>query len=270
MPDLPGRAPPARGHSRRHALPALLMLLRCLGAARAYALSDEIQVYTAEIASPGMFNLTLHDYYVARGARPGDFDGALPPDRSLTGGTEWAYGAARWLELGVYAPIYTLTRDGSWHGDGTEVRALFVSPDAAQRRFFYGLNVALDFNAAAWDAHREGLELRPILGWHAGAWRLTLNPTLDSAFDGPGAVEFSPAGRLDYTLSPVWQLGLEEYADDTGPISRPAPMREQNQRLFAVADVKLGGWSIEPGIGYGLTAASDRLTLKLIVARDLN
>jgi cytochrome c len=40
--------------------------------------------------------------------------------------------------------------------------------------------------------------------------------------------------------------------------------------LFGVVDRSWKGWDIEAGVGVGLTDATDRLTLKLIVSRDLN
>ena len=60
-----------------------------------------------------------------------------------------------------------------------------------------------------------------------------------------------------------------EYVDDTGTVGHPLAVREQNQRLFALADRRLGRWTIEPGLGVGLAHASDRLTVKLLLSRDL-
>jgi hypothetical protein len=37
-----------------------------------------------------------------------------------------------------------------------------------------------------------------------------------------------------------------------------------------VADYDTGELSIEPGIGFGMTRASDNLVLKLILSHDLN
>ena|ERR1700733_2707429 len=52
------------------------------------------------------------------------------------------------------------------------------------------------------------------------------------------------------------------------------PMRASAQtdahQLFAVADYTGQPVDIEAGIGFGLTNATDDLTLKLIVSRDLN
>jgi len=45
-----------------------------VGGARAQ--TDEIQVYDAQIAAPGVFNLTLHDNYTPDGRTSPDYPGA--------------------------------------------------------------------------------------------------------------------------------------------------------------------------------------------------
>jgi hypothetical protein len=40
--------------------------------------------------------------------------------------------------------------------------------------------------------------------------------------------------------------------------------------LYGVVDKNYKGFDIEAGVGFGLTNASDKLVLKLIVSRDLN
>jgi len=64
-------------------------------------------------------------------------------------------------------------------------------------------------------------------------------------------------------------LALEEYDDfgrcgdfTTGAISRI--------QLFAVVDYDGKPVTLETGIGFGMTPASDNLVLKLILSRDLN
>jgi hypothetical protein len=47
------------------------------------------------------------------------------------------------------------------------------------------------------------------------------------------------------------------------------PPREQSQQLYAVMDHTTKYVNIEAGIGFGLTTASDKVTLKLILTRDL-
>ena len=68
-----------RDWSRRRRVGAwleFLALLTGFAAVRADAQTDEIQVYNAEIAAPGIFNLTLHDNYTPSGRKGRDFRAA--------------------------------------------------------------------------------------------------------------------------------------------------------------------------------------------------
>jgi hypothetical protein len=67
--------------------------------------TDEIQVYDASIAKPGIFNLTWHNNYTPSGRKTPDFAGGIVPDHAWNGVTEWAYGVTDWFEAGLYAPL---------------------------------------------------------------------------------------------------------------------------------------------------------------------
>jgi hypothetical protein len=252
-------------------------MIGLLVSSHAHALSDEIDVYTGEITPPGLLNLTVHANEVVASRAEADFPGGLMSDHATTGGTEWAYGAAPWLELGLFTPILTVARAVPAQApartmrarfDGAELRALLMAPQTGAP-LTYGVDVALQMNSPSWDSRPLTVELRPVLSWRAGPWRWIINPILEGSLHGFAALQFTPAERLDYTVSARWQLGVEEYADDTGPVTRELSLRSQSQRLFAVADVRVGAWTAEPGVGLGLTPASDRLTLKLMLSRDL-
>jgi hypothetical protein len=119
----------------------VVAMLSCLGnSSPALAQTDEIQVYDAAIAPTGAYNLTLHNNFTPSGNTVPQFPGGIVPERSLNGAAEWAYGIAPWFEGGLYFPLYSITRDGSVLYNGFKLRALFVSPDAAKRAFFYGVN----------------------------------------------------------------------------------------------------------------------------------
>ena len=64
-------------------------------------------------------------------------------------------------------------------------------------------------------------------------------------------------------------LAAETYSD-YGPVSDISPRREQAHQLYAVVDRTFGSVDVEAGVGVGLTATADRLTLKLILAHDFN
>lgn len=71
--------------------PAILAALLFMGRAVA-AQTDEIQVYTGELASPGEFNLTVHANFTPCGQATPAFLGGVTPKGSLNGAFEWAYG----------------------------------------------------------------------------------------------------------------------------------------------------------------------------------
>jgi hypothetical protein len=238
-------------------------------AGRAAAQTDEIQVYNAQIAAPGVLNLTLHDNYTPAGLKTPAFPGAIVPDRALNGVPEFAYGVTDWLEAGLYLPLYSVPANGRAQLDGFKLRALFVEPDAARHAFFYGVNFEFSVNAKHWDANRYTQEIRPILGWRFGRADLILNPILDNSWKGFSRLDFAPETRIDYNISDRWAVAAEEY-DDFGQLRGFLPWSQQSHKLFAVVDYSGKPIDVEAGVGFGLGGASDRLTLKLILSRDLN
>lgn len=244
----------------------MLALLASTG--RAYAQSDEIQVYDAEIAEPGVFNLTWHDNYTPSGRTAPAFPGGVVPDRSLNGVPEFAYGVTKWMEAGLYLPLYTYDRNGRFELDGFKLRALFVDPDAGQKSFFYGVNFELSFNARHWETKSNSGEIRPIVGFRQGPWTVVFNPIFDTDFNGASRLDFAPETRVAYTLSRRWAVALEEY-DDFGAVRSPLAPRAQSHQLFGVIDFTGRPVNVELGAGFGLTPASDRLTVKLILSKDL-
>jgi len=245
------------------------VLLGLHWAATAAAQTDEIQVYDGALAGPGTFNLTLHNNYVADGLKTPAFEGAVTADKSWNGVFEWALGVREWFEAGLYLPLYTHDDRQGWLLDGVKLRVLFAVPDARHRRFVYGSNFEFSFNARPWDAARSTAEIRPIVGWHLGQVDILANPILDTAYDGFGTIEFAPVLRLALNLGRAWAIAVEEYAD-LGPLRGFHPVSDQSHQLFAVLDHGGGVLDVEAGIGFGLTSGSDRLTFKLMIARDLN
>ena len=181
----------------------------------AVAQTDEIQVYDAEIAPKGVFNLMIHTNFIGSGRKSQDFAGGMIANHSVNGASEWAYGVTDWFEQGLYLPVYSLYSDGRGAAiNGFKLRELFVRPDAEHHRLFYGVNFEFSVNAHYWERKRITSEVRPISGTHVGRFDVIVNPILDTDYTGGfGGLDFAPATRIAYNVNDKWAVAAEEYAD---------------------------------------------------------
>ncbi len=240
------------------------------GSAIASGQTDEIQVYDAEITQPGIFNLTWHNNFTPIGLKAPAFPGGLVNNHNLNGVTEWAYGVTDWFEAGLYLPLYSVSAARGPSINGGKIRFLFVKPHAADRKFFYGLNFEFSYNARHWDPRTCTSEIRPIVGWHLKPWDIIINPILDNSwYGGFKSLEFVPATRVAYNLNPKWAVAIEEYEDD-GQLRKFSPAQQQFHQLWGVFDHDAKYVHIEAGVGFGLTPGTDKMTLKLMLSKDLN
>jgi hypothetical protein len=238
----------------------------------AFAVTDEIQVYTGDIEPVGIFGLTWHNNFTPQGLTTPDYPGGLVDNHAYSSVTEWAYGVTPWFEAGLYLPLYADSSNQGWTYNGFKLRALFVQPDNEDKDFYYGVNFEFSWNQRQWDQQVNTGEIRPILGWRFGdnkEWSFTFNPIVDNSYKGGIAgLEFVPATRLDYKLNDTWTIAAEEY-DDFGQLRGFMPSRDQFHELWATVDYTGDPISIETGVGFGLTPASDDVTVKLMFISDL-
>lgn len=260
-------------------LPKMLNLVRVLTVAMSLlilsttsiAQTDEIQVYDAEIAEPGVFNLMIHTNFTPIGREDPTFPNAIIPDNSVNGAAEWAYGVKPWFEQGLYLPVYSFNSTGRGASiNGFKIRELFVRPHAHDHKFFYGMNFEFSVNALYWESRRITSEVRPILGVHLHRWDLIYNPILDTTYlGGIKGMEYNPAGRVAYNLSNRWAVAAEQY-DSFGQLRSFVAFDQQFHETWGVVDRNGGFLNIETGIGVGWSGGADRVTLKLMLSRDLN
>jgi hypothetical protein len=236
-----------------------------------FAQTDEIQVYDAEISEVGIFNLMVHTNFTPIGRKEPAFPGAIIANNSVNGAAEWAYGVKPWFEQGLYLPVYSLNSTN--HGatiNGFKIRELFVRPHAHDRRFFWGLNFEFSVNALYWEPKRISSEFRPIVGAHLHRWDFIYNPIMDTDYTGGfKGFQFNPAGRVAYNLNSIWSVAAEEY-DGFGPLGSFVPSNQQFHETWAVVDHNAKLLNVETGVGVGWSGGGDRLTLKLMLSRDLN
>ena len=222
----------------------------------AFAQTDEIQVYDAEIEELGKFNVMVHNNFTPIGRKTPDFPGGIIPD---------------WFEQGLYFPVYTAYSEGRGGSlNGFKIRELFVRPHAHDHTFFYGVNFEFSVNYKYWESRRITSEVRPIVGVHLHPVDIIFNPIVDTDYRGGfGGLEFVPATRVAYNFNDKWAGAIEEYSDD-GPLRHFLPVHNQFHEVWAVMDHASKTLSVETGVGVGVTAGADKLTLKLMLSRDLN
>jgi hypothetical protein len=227
-------------------------------------------VYDGEIAKPGIFNLTWHNNYTPVGLKTPGFPGGLVNNHNLNGVTEWAYGVTTWFEAGLYLPLYSVSGSRGPTINGGKIRFLFAVPHAEERKFFYAANFEFSRNAEHWDPRTYTSEIRPIIGWHLKPWDIIINPIMDNSwYGGFKSLQFVPAERVAYNINEKWAVAVEEYAD-YGQFRDFVPVREQFHQVWGVFDHDAKYVHIEAGIGIGVTAGSDKVTIKLMLSKDLN
>ncbi len=253
-------------HTIRSIAVALGAGLLCAAAPVCAALSDEIQVYDDAINKPGEFGVELHVNTTPVGRSAPDYPGEVVPRHSWRVTPEFSYGLSKTLEAGFYLP---LVRDdaNNYYLAGVKARLKWlpqVAPDDGG--LFYGMNLEVAHVGKKFEAARNGMELRPILGYRNRDWLLVTNPVLGYSFNKgfrAGGMDFSPAYKVARTVTTGIAAGFEYYAD-VGKLTKVLPVAAQTQMLFFALDVDRAPWVFNVGIGRGLNTNTDRWTLKAI------
>jgi len=229
------------------------------------AVYDEFEVHGTGIEAPGSTALDQHINYGLRGRTTPGFAGGLSDNRGVYLSTEIAHGVRPWWETAVYVPF--AVQGGRIDPVGVKLRNLFVTPPRSDTGWTYGMLVELRYLTPAVSPGRYSAEIRPIAQWQGGRWTAIGTLGFGGVAGRNGGSALTPAASLYAQVSPRLALGLENYAD-LGPIERPLPFNSQAHQLFAVAEVPVRRFSLNLGLGYGLTPASDRLVAKIRIGLD--
>lgn len=249
---------------------SLVALLLIAGEATA-ALPDEVQVYTDDLEAPGERGIELHVNTTPSGNSTPSYPGEITTHHGLRVTPEISWGLGRDMDWGVYLP-FARSAEGDYYFAGPKLRLkwLPLRPAEGQSGAFAGVNGELAYVQEKFVQARRTLEIRPILGWRGGEWLAAVNPTVgfDLAGEEQGVATFHPSLKLSRGIGGKRALGFEYYAD-FGRLSHLAPREEQEHTLYLVLDTeatagKLPGFNI--GVGRGLTTATDRWTIKVIVS----
>ncbi len=237
----------------------------------------EIQVYGSDTVAPRSTMVELHSNFTADGSEPLPGSGYAPDQVYPTNHVEHetveiTTGINDWSEVGFY--IFTAERSGQgvqWVGD--HLRPRVRAPDQWHWPVGVSLSMEVGYQRRAFSTDTWTLELRPIVDKQIGRWYLAFNPAFDRSFHGQSVdqgVTFAPAAKLGYDFTKAVSAGFEYYAD-YGQFNDPATLHNQQQQLFAVADLNVSPeWEINFGVGLGPTSATDRLIVKGILGRHFD
>ncbi len=228
----------------------------------------EIQVYGSETVEPGRTMLELHSNYTLDGSKS-IIDGQLPTNHVFHETIEITHGWTPWFETGFYF-FNTIGNDERTAYVGSHIRPRFAAP--ADWHWPVGVSISTEFGfqKSAYSANTATLEIRPIVDKKWGKWYVSFNPTLDQSFAGPDqnrGLIFSPNLKESYDVTKVVALGFEYYGS-TGPFFHYDPIQQQQHQLFIATDLNFNpDWEFNGGFGLGLTNATDRAILKIIIGR---
>jgi hypothetical protein len=228
------------------------------------ALPDEIQVYTDDLEAAGKRGVELHVNTTPSGRSTPDYPGEVSTWHGMRITPEISWGLGHDMDWGVYLP-FVRSAAGSDYFAGPRFRLKWI-PVKSDHGAFAGINGELSFVQRRFEQARRTLEIRPILGFRGERWLLSFNPTVGADLAGAerGVLTFHPSLKLAHEVGDRTALGIEYYAE-LGPLGDPLPRREQSHTLYAVIDAERS-LGINFGIGRGLTAASDRWTVKAILS----
>jgi hypothetical protein len=226
----------------------------------------EIQVYGSETVPAGSTMVELHSNYTFRGGNEVE-QGVRPTTHALHETLEITRGFTPWFEAALYT--FTSARaSAGWDWVGNHLRLRGRAPAAWDWPVGVSLSTEFGYQRRAFSADTLTIEIRPILDKQLGRWYLSFNPTLDRSLRGPGTSQgltFSPNLKVGYGLTRKITAGCEYYGS-LGPLSGFDPLAQQQQQIVPTLDLDLGpDWEFNLGLALGLTHATDRMLVKMIV-----
>ena len=260
------------GRIARKCALAAAVLAAALRPCTALAIVDEIQVYIDELDARGESGLELHVNTTPSGRRTPDYPGEVPPYHGFRITPEFSWGLGNDIDWGLYVPSAT---DADWHyhfgGAKLRVKWMPVRGREGTGGWYFGVNNELSNLTKTFSESRWSDEVRFIGGYRGAGWLIGVNPIvawgLSPGFRGSPETAFAWKAMHDVTGGLA--LGVEYYSE-VGTLSKRLPRDQQTNTLYAVLDLDRRSWSLNFGVGHGLTAATDNWTLKAILGLPFN
>ncbi|HEY6239983.1 MAG TPA: hypothetical protein VIW78_04025 [Burkholderiales bacterium] len=256
----------------RRLSPGLLLGIFLCSAPEAFAIVDEIQVYTDDLDARGESSVELHLNTTPSGRSTPDYPGDVPPYHGVRITPEFSWGLGHDFDWGLYLPTATDSQ-GNFYFGGAKLRVKWLPVHGAEGQggWYLGINNELSDVTKTFSDSRWNDEVRVIGGYRGRDWLIGMNPIFGWALSPGfrGSPEVTLAWKAMYEVGRGFALGAEYY-NDIGTLANRLPSDQQDRTLYAVMDIERKTWALNFGVGRGLTAATDDWTVKAIVGISFN
>lgn len=224
----------------------------------------EIQVYEYLTVPKNRYNLEVHFNYIASGTK--QRQGRVAPTDNVFHLTfELTRGLTDHVELAGYLML-AQRPGGGFEYAGARIRPRFRLPRSWRLPFDFSLSTEVAFPRPPYEENRVTLEIRPIIEKSFARWRMSFNPVVGRALEGPesdAGFDFEPGAKVAYFASPKVATGIEYYGS-LGQWSDFLPLGEQQHLLFPSLDLYLTEkMMLNLGIGFSLTGVNEKLIPKM-------
>lgn len=231
-------------------------------------ISPVIQIFTGGLDGKGELTTSLHVNGTPQGITKGSYSGEVMNGGGARITPELSYGLADSLEGSLYLPV-VVDEHGQWNIAGGIGRLTWVPIEAPDEGgWFLGTTWALsDYN---WKYSQATLNLNGgfTAGYENDNWLFAVNAFfnwgLNDRNNNSSAPDLEPALAAKRYVDENLTLGFEYYGW-TGTVTQPEPIPQQSHMLFATVDWDEEDWSLNFGVGRGLTNATDAWTVKSIL-----
>lgn len=239
-----------------------------LAPAVASSAPEEIQVYMDELNARGEPGLDVHLNTVLSGVGGPAVAGGAPSLHRWRITPEWSLGLGSGFEAGLYLPLLTVGPGEPLRADGAKVRLKWLAPHG-ESGFYLGVNDEVGWSDHQIDDHRWNNEVKLIAGWRRGRGFAAVNANVDFGLSGPhrGPATLELDEKVGWRVSKTLTLGIETY-NAAGPIRRLS-FGGADQSTFATADVHLGRWDLNLGLGHGYGGNLDGWIGKMIISAPI-
>ena len=248
----------------------------------------EIQVYPSETIAPKTLLTELHSNYTVEGSTVPQY-GMLPTQGQEHETIELTQGVNDWSEVGFY--IFTAERNGNgvqWVGD--HIRPRVRIPPSWHWPVGLSLSNEIGYARPEFSNPTWSWQIMPIIDQTLGKWYWSVNTTMDWGIHpvpppagenaqqrdlyyrdvSPGGLTFGPAATLTFQPNKYYNVGLEYYGY-YGQFGEFVSLHHQQQQFFPVVNLFVSPkWEINVGAGWGATAGTDHLIVKMILGHYFN